>query len=147
MIQAVLGLTLLLALVSGAGGLYIKALRAEAKTMAQAYTIAADRAIENKRSLDAEIANAKKLEAALIEREGRYAELANGNRMLNRAIDALRRDREEVRAWADAPVPGDVVRLLLEPAAATGEGSGAPVPASAPDTGDAGAGRPDSRQR
>lgn len=139
MIQVVAGLALLLAIVSGGGALYIKSLRAENATITQAYSIAAQTAIDNKAQLDAQTKDRARVDGILLTRELAYHELERTNDMLNLAIDDLGRADPEVRKWDDQPVPA-ALRSLLDGADAAGAGGGAKaVSTGEPGAADAGA--------
>ncbi len=110
-----------------------KALVAEQAQWVQAYKIAAQVAIDNKATVDAQLAEAKRLDGLLSKRESERAKAVKRSQLLSKALDDLKRGNQEVRDWADVPVP-DGVRQYL----ATGvgkDGSGEAVPPVGPDAG------------
>lgn len=134
MIQLTAGLGIALALVTGGGYLYVKALWAEQETLEQAYSIAAQTAVDNQKALDAELAERARVEKLLVTRQTKLATLEASNARLNRALDALKSD-PQVRDWAATPVPDSVARLLND--ATGGNQSSEAVPKPAVSSGDA----------
>ncbi len=150
MIQTYLIGAVLFAIISGGGWIWIEklqsdkaALEAQGEVMKQAYTIAAQTAIENKKTLDDERKERQRVDDLLADRERKRKELENANARLNEELNNLKANNAEVRAWMDAPVPGAVLELLNAPAAAPAAaegGSAEAVPAGKPDAGNAPAG-------
>lgn len=126
-------LGVLLAAVIGGGKLYVDELQAEKATMTQAYGIAAQTAIDNKKQLDDELLEHHRVDLLLGDRESQLRDLEASNALLNTAMDNLKRNNEDVRKWADAAVPGPVLELLRTgPGVAGQDGSAKAVPAEQP---------------
>lgn len=150
--QAKLIIAAAVALLMVATGVYIvvlksknRALVAEKATLTQAYTIAAQVAIDNKAAVDAQLAEAKRLDGILSKRESERAKAVKRSQLLSKALDDLKRSNQEARDWADVPVP-DGVRQYL----ATGvgkDGSGEAVPPSGADSGNPAPGGSVSNER
>lgn len=140
--QAKLIIAAALALLLASMGGYImllktqkRALVAEKETLTQAYKIAAQVAIDNKATVDAQLAEAKRLDAILAQRNRQRAAAVAKSQLMEKALDDLKRDHAEIRNWASTAVP-DGVRQYL----ATGlgkDGSGEAVPPGGADAGNA----------
>ena len=112
MIQLYALIALVVAAVFTGGGFYIKSLRAEKATLTQAYSIAAQTAIDNKQALDTERAEHARVDGLLLDRARQLKKLEASNDLLNTALDDLKRADPLVRAWNDGLVPDGVRRLL-----------------------------------
>ena len=89
-----------------------RAIVAENATLTQAYKIAAQVAIDNKATVDAQLAEAKRLDGILSKRESERAKAVKRSQLLSKALDDLKRGNQEARDWADVPVP-DCVRQYI----------------------------------
>lgn len=127
----------IVALVVGAvltgGGFYIKALRAEVGQLTQAYSIAAQTAIDNKAELERQIGERDRTDRLLLERDRERERIRKTNGDLNALLDNLKRGSADVRTWSGAAVPDGVRSLLNATAAAGGKGNPQAVPAAEPD--------------
>ena len=151
--QAKLIIAAAIALLLAAMGGYIlllktqkRALVAENATLTQAYKIAAQVAIDNKATVDAQLAEAKRLDGILSKRESERAKAVKRSQLLSKALDDLKRGNQEARDWADVPTPDGVREYLA--AGNRKNGSGEAVPPVSPDAGNAapGGGVPDQRR-
>lgn len=133
MIQIYAVIALVVAGVLSCGGFYIKSLRAENAQMTQAYGIAAQTAIDNKAQLDQELADRKRVDQILLERDRERDRLAKSNGDLHALLDNLKRNNAEVRKWSESAVPDAVRSLLNGTAPAPAGGSAEAIPAGGPD--------------
>jgi hypothetical protein len=133
MIQIYAIAALVAAAVLTGGGFYIKSLRAEVGQLTQAYSIAAQTAIDNKAELEREIGERARTDRLLLKRERERERIRKTNGDLNALLDNLKRGSADVRTWSGAAVPDGVRGLLNGPAAAAGEGNPQAVPAAEPD--------------
>jgi LysB family phage lysis regulatory protein len=132
-IQIVAGLSIALALVTGGGWLYVKALRAEKAQIEQAYTVAAQVAIDLNNTLDQQLAERKRTDAILLDRSRRLQKLETSNARLNQALDALKQHDQPTRDWAAVRLPDPVARLLNHPDPAGPDQGGEAIPQPDPD--------------
>ena len=99
-----------------AGWFYVKALRAE---LVDAQNIARS-AQETVGRRDATIADMQKKErehtTALAQLEAKRDRIAASLAQTETDFEALKHENEALRAWADSPLPDDVVRLYSRPA-------------------------------
>jgi LysB family phage lysis regulatory protein len=99
-----------------AGLLYVKALRAE---LADA-KLTAHTAQETVGRRDATIADMQKKErehaTVLAQLEAKRERIAASLAQTETDFEALKHENEALRAWADSPLPDDVVRLYSRPA-------------------------------
>jgi LysB family phage lysis regulatory protein len=99
-----------------AGWFYVKALRAE---LVDAQNIARS-ARETVGRRDATIADMQKKErehtTALAQLEAKRERIAASLAQTETDFEALKHENEALRAWADSPLPDDVVRLYSRPA-------------------------------
>lgn len=106
----------LVVLAIAAGWFYVKALRAE---LADAQNTART-AQETVGRRDATIADMQKKErehtTALAQLEAKRAGIAASLAQTETDFKALKHENEALRAWADSPLPDDVVRLYSRPA-------------------------------
>ena len=131
MIQIYLVIALVFAAVTGGGALYIKSMRAENARMTQAYTIAAQVAIDNKAALEVQLGETKRVNAILLTRDQQRRAAQKRNEVLNGLLDNLKRSDPGVQAWSDAVIP-DSVRSLLNAEGAGENGRAETVPAADP---------------
>ena len=106
----------LVVLAIAAGWFYVKALRAElvdAQNTARTAQETVDR-------LDATIADMQNKErehtTALAQLEAKRGRIAASLAQTETDFEALKHENEALRAWADSPLPDDVVRLYSRPA-------------------------------
>ena len=106
----------LVVLAIAAGWFYVKALRAElvdAQNTARTAQETVDR-------LDATIADMQNKErehtTALAQLEAKRERIAASLAQTETDFEALKHENEALRAWADSPLPDDVVRLYSRPA-------------------------------
>jgi LysB family phage lysis regulatory protein len=106
----------LVVLAIAAGWFYVKALRAE---LADAQNTART-AQETVGRRDATIADMQKIErehaTALAQLEAKRERIAASLAQTETDFKALKHENEALRAWADSPLPDDVVRLYSRPA-------------------------------
>jgi len=106
----------LVVLAIAAGWFYVKALRAE---LADAQNTART-AQETVGRRDATIADMQKKErehtTALAQLEAKRERIAASLAQTETDFEALKHENEALRAWADSPLPDDVVRLYSRPA-------------------------------
>jgi LysB family phage lysis regulatory protein len=106
----------LVVLAIAAGWFYVKALRAE---LADAQNTART-AQETVGRRDATIADMQKKERehtkALAQLEAKRERIAASLAQTETDFEALKHENEALRAWADSPLPDDVVRLYSRPA-------------------------------
>ena len=130
-IQIYLIIGLVVAALLGGGGLWIRALKAENAQMTQAYTIAAQVAIDNKAALEAQLGETKRVNTILLTRDQQRRTAEKRNEVLNGLLDNLKRSDPGVQAWSDAVIP-DSVRSLLNAEGAGENGRAETVPAADP---------------
>lgn len=106
----------LVVLAIAAGWFYVKALRAE---LADAQNTART-AQETVGRRDSTIADMQKIEreqaTALAQLEAKRERIAASLAQTETDFKALKHENEALRAWADSPLPDDVVRLYSRPA-------------------------------
>ena len=133
MIQIYLVIALVFAVVTGGGALYIKSLRAEKATLTQAYSIAAQTAIDNKAELERQVGERERADRLLLARDCDRERIRKTNGDLNALLDNLKRGSADVRIWSESAVPDGVRSLLNGTAAAAGDPDPEAVPTAAPD--------------
>ena len=106
----------LVVLAIAAGWFYVKALRAELVD-AQNTARTAKETVDRR---DATIADMQKKErehtTALAQLEAKRERIAASLAQTETDFEALKHENEALRAWADSPLPDDVVRLYSRPA-------------------------------
>lgn len=112
MIQAYLIIGVVITALTAGGGLWISALKAENALLENAYSVAAQVAIDNKAALERQLIETKRVEGILLTRDQQRRAAQKRNEVLNGLLDNLKRDNQVVRDWADSPIP-DSVRGLL----------------------------------
>lgn len=123
------------------GGLWIRALKAENALLENAYTIAAQVAIDNKAALEAQLVETKRVDGILLTRDQQRRVAEKRTEALNALLDNLKRSDQVVRDWADVPVPDGVIRLLNGAEGPGENGSAETVPAADAPAGHADPGR------
>jgi hypothetical protein len=112
MIRLYLIIGLVAAGLATGGGLWIRALKAENKLLENAYSVAAQVAIENKAALEQQLVETRRVEGILLTRDQQRRAAEKRMEALDGLLDNLKRTDQSVRDWSAVPVP-DPVRGLL----------------------------------
>ncbi|HKQ24074.1 MAG TPA: hypothetical protein VJT81_06495 [Burkholderiales bacterium] len=140
MIQIYLIIGLVVTALMTGGGLWIRALKAENALLENAYTVAAQAAIDNQVALERQRAETARVDGILLSRDRDRRAAQKRTEDLNALLDNLKRTDQAVGDWSNAPVPDGVIRLLNGPEGAGQDRDPEAVPAGDADPADRPAG-------